>query len=325
MRTNKPAYFFQHIIPHTEDCPACRAIEVELSRKQDITKLTFKQAAQVVLDDERKEVETGGETALAQVLFAHEPKSKKRIGKRTYKDHQDFTRRLNAFFADFPLDKINTGHLRAYQLHRLGFRVDDHGKEYRAEGAGPTLINHELSFLAKVLDHAGLWKELKPKYQRLKEPKSEKGRVLDEQKESELIAGAATKPRWIVMYCGILLQVNAGTGPGEICHLRVKDYRRRERMLEIREGGGPVELYVDGPRGGPKNKWRHRDIPLNDAAVWACEQLLFRYQRICKRRKIEPDLNHYLIPTKRRSDKTVWVMAKVMGEVVQRSEPARTA
>jgi integrase len=222
-----------------------------LVRKTDLKNLTFKDAAAVCLDDEVK-------------YTAIKP--------RTHKDHRDFVRRLNTFFGELVLEKIHEGHVLSYQ-------------QMRAKTAGPELINHEISYLAHVLDKGGLWKTLKPNVNRLAVPKKESGQALTPEQREVLVMCASSNPRWSVAYWGTLLSLNVGVGPGEICHLRVKDVDVRNRMLEIR---------VDEETG--KNDYRADSYPMNDTMLWVCNRLLKRYYKICVAQGIEPSAEHFVLP-----------------------------
>lgn len=245
-----PVSDLQHTIGHV-DCHACEADRLALSRTSDLKTLTFKQAAAVCLDDEVRY--TG-------------------IKPRTHKDHRDFVRRLNTFFAELVVEKIHEGHILNYQ--RL-----------RAQTAGPELINHEVSYLAHVLDKAGLWKAIKPRVNRLAVPKKESGKALTPEQCECLVMCASSNPRWSVAYWGTLLSLNIGVGPGEVCHLRVKDVDVRNRMLDIR---------VDEQSG--KNDYRADSYPMNDTMLWVCNRLLKRYYKICAEQGIEPSPEHFVLP-----------------------------
>lgn len=195
------------------------------------------------------------------------------FSERTHSDHRDIMLRLNRFFGELHLDEIHAGHMSAYQKVRL-------------DTAGPELINHEVSFFGRVMDAAGFWKTLKPLVKRLKVPKAKERRVLSPEEEERLILVAATNPRWKVCYLGSLLQINTTAGRGEIRHIKVKNIDLHNRVLSIEEG--------------TKNDFRMREYPMTDTIFWICGQFLKRYYRICRRLKIEPSPDHYVLPGRKR-------------------------
>jgi integrase len=240
----------QHTIGHI-DCPACEAARLALHRTTDLKALKFSAAAAVCLDDELRYVN---------------------IKPRTHKDHRDFVRRLTPFFGELVLEKIHEGHILSYQ-------------QQRAQTAGPELINHEISYLGHVMDKAGLWKALKPRVTRLHVPKKETGKALTADQQDLLKTCASSNPRWSVAYWGTLLSLNIAVGPGEICHLRVRDLDVRNRLLEI---------SVDEEHG--KNEYRADVYPMNDTMLWVCNRLLKRYYKICEKQGIEPLPDHFVLP-----------------------------
>lgn len=240
----------QHTLDHV-DCPACEADRLALARSSQLRVLKFRDAALVCLDNELR---------------------LKSIKPRTHKDHCDFVRRLNGFFAEIPLEKVHEGHVLNYQ-------------KLRARTAGAELINHEVAYLAHVLTEAGLWAELKPKVTRLMVPKSDAGRALEPEEQERLKLCAASNPRWQVAYWATLLTLNLGVGPGEISRLRVQD-------LDVREGF--IDIRVDEETG--KNPYREESYPMNDTVRWVSNKLLKRYFAICERQGIEPSGHHFVLP-----------------------------
>lgn len=198
------------------------------------------------------------------------------FSQRTHEDHEAQMRRLNRFFGELYLEEIHAGHVSAYQKVRL-------------ESAGAEMINHEVSFFSRVMDQAGLWKPMKPFVKRLKVPKSAAGRVLTEEERERLILVASSNPRWKVAYLCTLLMVNTPSGPGEIAHIQIKGIDLINRVLSIREGA--------------KNEHRVRDYPMTPEIFDVCRELLRRYNRICKRLRIERSPEHYVLPGRVRGGK----------------------
>lgn len=274
----------QHTLPHTPDCPACRAELLEINRKTEIRRLKFRDAAEIVLDDEAwflREENAG---------LVHDSDSV-HVGARTHSDHVDFVGRLNRFFADFPLEQINEGHWRAYQ-------------KYRLQTAGSVLINHETSFLSRVLDRAGLWKDLKSKCPRLQTTKSEAGRSMSDEEQHAIMFAASSRPRWKAFYYASLIMLGTTRPQGEILFLRIKDLDMTLRILSFREGRGRYKLQPDGTyRRAMKTAAREEDLPMTDTIYQVCALLLKRHKRICRRLGIEQSPEHYLFPGRKRGGK----------------------
>lgn len=301
----------QHTLNHI-NCPACEAERLDLNRQSDMRYLKFSAAAELILEDEQKYLLEENADLVHDTDSVH-------VGARTYSDHVDFVRRLNCFFGEIPLNKIHEGHWRSYQKMRRdpkGFLSDLQSIQPppnpeivqkfcellgKWEGAGSTLINHETSFLSRVLDRAGLWKDLKNKCPRLQETKSSAGRAMTPEQEQTITFTASTRPRWKPFYLGWLLMLNTSRPQGEILFLRIKDMDIDHRILHFREGRGKFRLQPDGSfRRAMKTAAREKDLPMTDSVFWVCRELLKRYRRICRRLKIEPSPDHYIFPGRAR-------------------------
>jgi integrase len=247
--------------PGHVNCPVCDSALQDLLKPNNFPEMKFKDAAAIWLEDTRDGV-----------------------APRTHRDHQDFVRRLNRFFGEMIVKRINAGNIAEYQRARQGRCLhpeDNLGK------SGPETINHEISaVLSKILDAAGTWKPIKPMYKRLKVVRSDVGRSLTQQEEERLVICAASHPRWRVAYLCSLLSVNTTAGPGEIARIRVRYINLREKVLSIEEG--------------LKNHARLRHFPMTESILWTCEQLLERYYKLCKRHGITPDPDHYVMPGRAR-------------------------
>jgi integrase len=274
----------QHTLDHGPDCAACEADRLELNRTTEMRHLKFREAAELVLADERFYLKP------ENALLSPEDKSL-RVGIRTYRDHADFTRRLNRFYGEIQLFKIHEGHWRSYQKQRL-------------VTAGAGVINHEQSFLKRVLERAGLWDAIKSKCHTLHVPKSQVGRSMTPEVKNAILVAASSRPRWQTFYwCGLMM-LNTTCNQGEIIHLRIRDLDMKERVLRIREGGGPLKLQADGSfRHATKTPQRERELPMNSSAFLVCTLLLKRYTRICRRLKLEPSPDHYLFAGRARGGK----------------------
>lgn len=188
------------------------------------------------------------------------------IGPRTVHDYKHWIRYLGKFFDALPLQDIHIGHLEEYQ--RL-----------RSERAGPVCINHELGVLQQILRRAGLWHAFADHYQPLKRVPSRVGRALSSDQEAKLFRIMAEKPRWKVAYCCSLITANTTAGPGEIRKLQLRD-------LDL--DADPPQIHVVD---GAKNWKRVRDLPLNESALWAVQQL--RDRALAMGAKYP---EHYLLP-----------------------------
>jgi integrase len=176
-------------------------------------------------------------------------------------------RALMPAFGNMRLNEIRIEHFSAYQ---------------RSRSAGPSRINHELNTVSQILDRVNLWEPMKRGYDPLPLPRS-CGIALEPEEERHLFTVAQSKPgHWLVAYCASLISNATTCGPGEIKGLRLMDIDLPRRLIRIR-----VCL---------KNRFRERDVPLNDDAAWAVEKLLERAREMGAS---APE--HYLLP--HRADK----------------------
>jgi hypothetical protein len=286
----------QHTFDHGPDCPACEAERLELNRTIKMRHLKFRAAAELILADEKFYLQP------ENALLSPEDKSII-VGKRTWKDHKDFVERLNHFFGEITLDKIHEGHWRSYQKLRSG-STKSNAWSKKLSNAGPGLINHETSFLKRVLERAGLWDAIKAKCHTLHVPKSQAGQSMSPEVKKAILVSASSRPRWQQFYyCGLMM-LNTTCNQGEVIHLRIRDVDMKERIIRIREGGGRLKLQADGSfRHATKTPQREREIPMNSSVFSVCTLLLKRYRRICRRLKIEPSPDHYLFPGRARGGK----------------------
>lgn len=204
------------------------------------------------------------------------------ICRKTFLDYQFYLRSLTPFFGELALAEIHIGHVRSYQDQRL-------------RDAGPSCINHEINTLKQILDRAGLWGEVSRFYHPLKLGKARAGCALSQEEEQRLFVAAAGNPRWKVAYWGSLLTATTTAGPGEITHLHLDDVSFGEQpSLTIRDG--------------LKNIHRDRIITMNRTAAWAAGQMVKRYYRLCRRLRIAPCGDHYLLPGRsRRGGYDPWI------------------
>jgi hypothetical protein len=87
------------------------------------------------------------------------------------------------------LAEIQLRHIRDYQAKRAA------GKIPGLRAAGASAINHELSTLKQILDHAGEWDRLKKRYEPLRSGPSRLGRALADEDKAQLfeLAGQDTE------------------------------------------------------------------------------------------------------------------------------------
>jgi len=78
------------------------------------------------------------------------------------------------------LGEIQLRHIWDYQAKRAA------GKIPGMRAAGASAINHELSTLKQILDHAGEWDRLKKRYQPLRSGPSPVGRALADKEKAQL-------------------------------------------------------------------------------------------------------------------------------------------
>jgi site-specific recombinase XerD len=143
---------------------------------------------------------------------------------RTIHDYKQHLKPLGAFFAEMPLENIQTEHLREYQKHRIAQKV------------GPTVINHEIGTLGQILKEARTWHTVQPYYKPLPESREGPGVALSEQQKANLFQTANSKPRWKLAYWAALLSVNTTAGPGEVRNLRIGDVDLPTRYIHIVRG-----------------------------------------------------------------------------------------
>jgi integrase len=204
------------------------------------------------------------------------------IAPKTRSDYEYYIRVLCRFFGELRLDQIHAGNFEAYA-------------EERAASAGASCINHELNTVKQVLSRAGCWTEIGKLYRPLKVGKPKVGQAMEPADEERLFTMASTEPRWRVAYLCSILTATTTAGPSEITHLHVND---------VELGDGQATSAPMGTlriRDGLKNGHRERIVPLNATSQWAAGQLLKRYFKICRRAKIEPNPEHFLLPGRTRA------------------------
>jgi len=186
------------------------------------------------------------------------------LGERTLKSYTQYIRSLNHFFGSMPVNQINAGHMREYQI-------------LRAPCAGPNKINQELGLLSQVLKRAAAWSvELQQGYEPLQYEEGEIPRALSPEEQEHFLSVASSQERWRLIYCYALIVLNTTSSSYEMRGLRMSDVSRGDAMIYVRWG---------------KNKYRVRSVPLLEDGQWAITQLIERARALGSR-----DPQHYLFP-----------------------------
>ena len=262
-----PSVGFEPALDHAADhvdCPGCRAANEALqAEKINLSSLPFSQARRFWM--------------LRRAQSA-------RLKPRTHEATNGYLDALGKFFGSLCLREITPGHLRAYQIARLGnvlrtAGVETHPWEHRA---GHSIVNHELSALGQILRHCRLWHRIKPFYFPLPIPSWSPREILSEEDEERFFCAAAKHPEAQVAYWVAAITANTTAAGCELRGLRL-------RNVFLRDRGEISEIYV--PEDAVKNDSRPRKIALNSTARWAIEQC---YRRALELGSCEPE--HYLFP-----------------------------
>lgn len=275
----------QHTTDH-RNCPACNAVREEKLEPKKFGLLYFKHAV---------------------VLWLKEHSTD--IGPKMLKDYGYMLNPLLAFFGELPLEEIHIGHVQTYVDMRLQTpRKIANAQQNELPGmvlnfnelVGPNSVRKEISMLSQVMDRAGLWETIKPKY---KPPKMTKRVKIDKVPEDEdltrLWVVACSNARWRVAYWGSMLQISSACSHGEVRHVHINDVDLAKRTMCIRDG--------------LKNEHRDRIVELNENAFWAVSNILKRYYRICRRLNVQPDPEHHILPGRTRGSGQAFDLNKPMG------------
>jgi len=243
----------QHTLGHI-DCPACDdARDATLSNDPDLLlSLKFPSAA-------------------SNWLATRKPY----LRDRTWAMYEHHISTLAKFFGEIPVGKVHLGHLRQYQLARIG----NHDKLWKNR-AGPSIINHELSIMQQVLKRAGRWKHLSHHYEPLPLPMSGKPKVMTASEEKRLFEIAQSSPEFELAYLVASLTVNTSAAGSELRNVRLRDL-----ALSIPK----PSMTVDADTA--KNQARARTIPLNPTAAFVAGLCVVKAR---SKGSIHPD--HYLFP-----------------------------
>ncbi|MGC1784338.1 MAG: site-specific integrase [Acidobacteriaceae bacterium] len=206
---------------------------------------------------------------------------------------------LQKFFGDTPLNRITAGQLRAYQIARkANLIVTEHGETRPwKKPAGNSCINHEMTALAQLLHHCGLWASLALYYAPLWIPAWSPRDVPSEQEEQNLFAAAAGCREAMLAYWVACITHNTSAAGCELRGLKLGNLFFREPVIGT-DGidTNPSEVYI--PPEIVKNFNRPRKIPLNPTALWAFRQC---YKRALECGSTGPE--DYLFPLRLKINK----------------------
>jgi integrase len=165
---------------------------------------------------------------------------------------------------------------RLYTFHEGDFR--QYQKFRTNNGAGPSLINHELGALAQVLALSDLWHPVSKYYERLPERNWAPPKVLTAEQEDRFFRVAVRKLEWATAYNSARLTSNSTISGCELRTLRLEHLRldREPALIQL-----PDTV---------KNSHRVRAVPLNKHALAAATALV----ELAKDRGSE-EPRHYLI------------------------------
>ncbi len=274
--------------PHTRghvQCLACerfRAMNLR-SLSQD---LLFSDAAAIYLE-------------LRGAASASAFPSGRYIRESTGKDYATKLRSLELFFGSMRLADIRWYQMRAYQQARLtgaepflryrrpqdarpkkmgAASLPPRGKT--ACAAKPQQVNQELRLLKKLKQLAGCWTEEDDAYyQALQQQESDVERALSPEHQQLWLDTCRSNPRWEPVYHWSLVSFDLLTSTNELRGLRIGDVNLGYRIVRV-------------PWASAKNRFRHREIPVEDpTALWALDRLLARAWDLGAR-----DPQHYLFP-----------------------------
>lgn len=196
------------------------------------------------------------------------------IAPKTVEQREYYIRTLTEFFGSMPLEDIHIGHIETFMERRI------------REHVGSSCIRHEVNCLAQIMERGHLWAAIKKDYKPPRLVKSKRGRALEEEEQQRLFTVACSNRRWKLAYWGSMVTASTTADHGEIRHLKLSDVNLAKRQARIR--------FVQGEYG--KNEHRDRIVELNDNAVWALGQILKRYFKICRKLRIEPHPEHFILP-----------------------------
>jgi integrase len=199
------------------------------------------------------------------------------VSPRTAKDRRSLVAFVSLFFANKRLDQITISDV--YDYHAWRKQNIRRPEVCNREFPGHNTINREVEILGSILRAADLWEPVAKFYKPLPETKASPGQALSPEEMRRLFEIGASNQRWDVALQCVIVSACTTCGPGEVCHLRLCD------------------IYLDAAvphiviRRGAKNKFRLRELALNDLALAAIKKLL---KRATIKGSVLPE--HYLLP-----------------------------
>jgi integrase len=185
-------------------------------------------------------------------------------GFRTIRDLRTKLKALNKFFGRLELRSIHLEHLRTYQKVRTS---NEHG--LWAHTAGANKVNAELGLVVRVLRLGKAWTgDMEERFHHLQVDECEIPKALSEQEQEWFLKVAAERPEWDVVYWYSLVALHICFSSDEMRTLRQGDVNLAHQIIAVNRKHG-------------KNKWRRREVPLEDnRCLWALNQLLERSYRL---------------------------------------------
>lgn len=211
---------------------------------------------------------------------------------------------LKLFFAGLRLEEIRWFHMKAYQKARrrgdppfLRYRRPQDAREKHlkdgtvipAKGktpcaAKPQQVNQEMDFLKRLKFLGDCWTDEDRKYYRsLQEEESDVPRAATPEQQMHWLDAARGEPDLMVIFYYSLVAFDTCCSPNELQRLRLGDVRLGYQMINI-------------PWPCAKNRFRHREIAIEDTnTLWALNELLRRARELGSG-PAETHPTHYLFP-----------------------------
>jgi integrase len=190
----------------------------------------------------------------------------RKLSPRSFEEYVFYFRSLQKFFdPDRPLSSFRERELQDYQKWR------------RRTGAGPSLINHELGALSRILRDADLWHGISKRYRLLRQ-KNLPARVMTPEEEERFVRCGRSNRGWKVALNVILIMANTALAMWELRMIRLKHLRLTE---------DPPVILVPQKEGLDQV----RRVPLNEVSLAAVAELVTSAR---EHGAIKPQ--HYFIP-----------------------------
>src|SRR5579872_2575751 len=174
------------------------------------------------------------------------------VAPRTIQFERERLKPLAAHFGTQPLIRIKAEDIGAYQRERL-------------KAVAPRTVNMEVGVLRRLLKRAKVWTVVMEDVKMLPERHAPIARVLSPDQKQLLFKTAASRPDWLVAYCGAVLAVSTTCRGVELKNLRWRDVDLFGKIVSIKRS---------------KTDAGHRTIPLNRDAQGALARLAERAQAL---------------------------------------------